>query len=70
MEWPTDGDQQRTVAAVIASRGLDGSDWPGRGAPQGHLSGRQPVSPRGAFCDLGKLFFELAGSPLAEVRIY
>ena len=26
VDWPINGDEQRTIAAIIASRGLDGSD--------------------------------------------
>ena len=57
VDWPIDGDDQRTIAAAIASRGLDGTDWVIGGA-------------RAAPSAVWGLFFDLAGPPLAKVRIY
>lgn len=70
VEWPHDGDEQRTAAAFIASRGLDGSDWVIEGRRKDIFRAVSRWSPHGALRDLGCLFFELAGPPLAEVRIY
>jgi hypothetical protein len=50
------GRRTRDEQRTIAA-GLDGSDWLIQGSPRGALRG------------LGELFFELAGPPLAEVRI-
>jgi hypothetical protein len=50
--------------------GLDGSDWLIEGRRKDIFRAVSRWSPRGALRDLGKLFFELAGPPLAEVRIY
>jgi hypothetical protein len=53
---------------LVVSMGRFGQS---RGAPEGHLSGCQQVSPRDeAVRDLGRLFFELAGRPLRGVMIY
>ena len=50
--------------------GLDGTWWliEGRRGDIYHSVNRW--SPRGAVRDLGRLFFALAGSPLADVRLY
>ncbi len=50
--------------------GLDGSDWLIEGCRKDIYRAVSRWSPDGAIYDLGSLFFELAGSPLAEVRIY
>jgi hypothetical protein len=71
IDWPSDGDEQRTIAAIIGSRGLDGSDWLFEGRRKDVYRAASRWSPRGgALYDLGRLFFELAGPPLAKVRIY
>jgi hypothetical protein len=70
IDWPVDGDEQRTIAAIIASRGLDGSDWRFEGRRKDIYRAVSRLSPRAALYELGRLFFELAGPPLAKVRIY
>jgi hypothetical protein len=64
---PIDGDEQRTIAAIIASRGLDGSDWLIEGRRKGIYRAVSRWSPRGVLHDLGELFFELASQPMAEI---
>jgi hypothetical protein len=68
VEWPIDGDEQQTIAAVIASRGLDGSDWLIEGRRKDVFRAMIRWSPRGTLHDLAKLFFELAGPPLATIK--
>jgi hypothetical protein len=51
-------------------RGLDGAFWIIEGRRKDVFSAASRSSPGGTFHDLGKLFFELAGPPLAEVGIY
>jgi hypothetical protein len=51
-------------------RGLDGSNWLIEGRSKDIYRAVDRWSPSGAIYDLGKQFFELAGSPLAEVSIY
>jgi hypothetical protein len=70
VDWPINGDEQRTIAAIIASRGRDGSDWLMERRRKDIFRAVSRWSPRGALRDLGKLCFEFAGPPLAEVRIY
>jgi hypothetical protein len=50
--------------------GLDGAQWliEGRRGQTYHAIDRW--SPRGAVHDLGRLFFDLAGPPLAGVELY
>jgi hypothetical protein len=50
--------------------GLDGSDWLIEGRREHIYRAVSRWSPRGLLYDLGRRFFDLAGSPLAEVRIY
>jgi hypothetical protein len=59
VEWPIDGDEHRTVAAVIASRGLDGSDWLIEGRRESIFRAVR-VKPAQSPLRPGKLFFELA----------
>jgi hypothetical protein len=61
---------QREVAAILASRGLDVSDWLIEGHHKDICRAVSSWSPDRAIYDLGKLFFELTGPPLSEVRIY
>jgi hypothetical protein len=70
VDWPIDGDEQRTIAADIASRGLGGSDCVIEGRRKDIFGAMSRWSLRGVVRDLGALFFELAGTPLAEVGIY
>jgi hypothetical protein len=70
IDWPSAGDEQQTVAAIIASRGLDGSDWLFEGRRNDVYRAATRWSPGGALYDLGSLLFKLAGPPLAEIRIY
>jgi len=60
--WALDPEEMRL--------GLDGSDWLIEGRRKDIFRTGSRWSPRGALRDLGKLFFELGGPPLAEVRIY
>ncbi len=50
--------------------GLDGSDWLIEGRRKDIFWVVSRWSPRGAVHDLGEVFFELAGPPLAAVKIY
>jgi hypothetical protein len=50
--------------------GFDGSDWLFEGRRKDIYRAVSRWSPSGTLCDLGRLFFELAGQPLAGVRIY
>jgi hypothetical protein len=70
IDCPSDGDEKRTIVAIIGSRGLDGSDWLFEGRRKDIYRAASRWSPRRALYELGRLFFELAGSPLAEVRAY
>jgi hypothetical protein len=51
-------------------RGLDGAFWTIEGRREDIYRAASRWSPGGALNSLGRLFFELAGSPLAKVRIY
>jgi hypothetical protein len=62
--WMLDADEGPIV------RGLDGSDWLIEGRRKDIFRAVSRWGPRGALRDLGKLLFEMAGSPLAEVRVY
>jgi hypothetical protein len=59
-----------SLAPTEERYGLDGADW----VVQGHRGKRYHAierwSPGGAIFDLGRLFFTLAGPPLAAVRLY
>jgi hypothetical protein len=70
VDWPSDGEEQQMIAAIIASRRLDGSDWLFEGRRRDIYRAATRWSPRGAPHDLGRLFFGLAGPPLAGIRIY
>jgi hypothetical protein len=43
----SDGDEQRTIAAIIGSRGLDGSDWLFEGRRKNIYRAASRWSPRG-----------------------
>jgi hypothetical protein len=60
--WALDPEESRI--------GLDGSDWLIEGRRKDTFRAVGRWSPIGAIYDLGKLFFELAGLPLAEVSLY
>jgi hypothetical protein len=67
VDWPIDGDEQRTAAAVIASRSQDGSDWRVEGHRKDHPSGRQPVEPARGAPRCWEAIFRTSGPPLAQV---
>jgi hypothetical protein len=70
VDWQIERNPRRKVAAISTSPRLDGSDWLIEGRRKDIYRAVSRWSPRGAVYDLGKLFFELTGPPLAEVRIY
>ena len=51
-------------------RGLDGAFWTIEGRRKDVYRAARRWSPDGAIYDLGKLFFEFAGSPLRRIEIY
>jgi hypothetical protein len=60
--WLTAMSSQRSRPS-IASRGLNGSNWLIDGRGEDIIAGVNRWSRRGLLYDLGRLFFELAGSP-------
>jgi hypothetical protein len=60
--WSLDAEERRL--------GLDGSDWLIEARRKDNYRAVSRWSPRGALRELGKLFFEMARPPMAEVRIY
>jgi hypothetical protein len=55
---------------VDEQRGLDGANWLIEGRRRSISRGVSRWSPQGQFQGLGRVFFALAGPPLAEVRLY
>jgi hypothetical protein len=59
-----------TLDPVEERFGLDGSDWLIEGRRKDIFRAVRRWSPRQALYELGQLFFELAGLPLAKVGLY
>jgi hypothetical protein len=60
--WSLDASENR--------RGLDGADWLIEGRHKDIYHAVRRWSPYGEIHDLGRLFFAMAGSPLAGVKLY
>jgi hypothetical protein len=56
--------------AIDQSVGFDGATWQIEGRRGGTYHSVQRWSPSGTIRDLGRLFFSLAGKPLASVKLY
>jgi hypothetical protein len=59
-----------SLAARENSYGLDGADWLIEGRRKDIYHAVRRWSPRGEIHDVGRLFFTMAGSPLADVQLY
>ena len=59
-----------SLAAGENRCGLDGADWLIEGRRKDIYHAVQRWSPCGKIHDLGRLFFAMAGSPLADVELY
>ena len=60
----------RNIATRRFDSGLDGADWLIEGRRKDIYHAVHRWSPCGKIHDLGRLFFAMAGSPLADVELY
>jgi hypothetical protein len=74
-------DWERLQAAVLKANfwalepmedrmGLDGADWVIEGRRRDVYRAVNRWSPSGAIYDLGRAFFDIAGPPIADIRLY